>query len=127
MGTRVGTGCGVVGKDGGGAVLIRRRELRVPSSVKRCFVQKSITESRCKKKKKKKARLKTYLSFSFLSFLSYFFFPFLFSRRKKLSRKSARANQCDQMLRGTWNFHHALFLSFSIEKYIIYIYIFYYY
>lgn len=126
MGTRVGTGGGVVGKDGGGAVLIRRRELRVPSSVKRCFVQKSITESRCKKKKKKKVRLKIYLSFSFLSFLSYFFFLFFFLE-EKFSRKSARANQCDQMLRGTWNFHHALFLSFSIEKYIIYIYIFYYY
>lgn len=122
MGTRVGTGGGVVGKDGGGAVLIRRRELRVPSSVKRCFVQKSITESRCKKKKKSSTKNLSFFFFSFFSFL--FFFPFLFSRRKKLSRKSARANQCDQMLRGTWNFHHALFLSFSIEKYIIYIYIF---
>lgn len=85
-------------------------------------LSKNRSRNHAAKKKKKKARLKIYLSFSFLSFLSFFFLFFFLE--EKLSRKSARANQCDQMLRGTWNFHHALFLSFSIEKYIIYIYIF---
>lgn len=123
MGTRVGTGGGVVGKDGGGAVLIRRRELRVPSSVKRCFVQKSITESRCKKKKKKKVRLKIYLSFSFLSFLSYFFFLFFFLEEKNSREKvPARINviKCYVEL-GTF-----ITLSFSLSrsKNISYIYIF---
>lgn len=122
MGTRVGTGGGVVGKDGGGAVLIRRRELRVPSSVKRCFVQKSITESRCKKKKKSSTKNLSFFFFSFFSFL--FFFPFLFSRRKILAKKCPRESMWSNV---TWNLElssRSLSLFLDRKIYHIYIYIF---
>lgn len=120
MGTRVGTGGGVVGKDGGGAVLIRRRELRVPSSVKRCFVQKSITESRCKKKKKKSSTKN--LSFFFFSFFSFFFFPFLFSRRETLAKKCPRESMWSNV---TWNLElSSRSLSLFLDRKIYHIYIY---
>lgn len=74
-------------------------------------------------KKKKKARLKIYLSFSFLSFLSYFFFLFFFLEEKNSREKvPARINviKCYVEL-GTF-----ITLSFSLSrsKNISYIYIF---
>lgn len=90
MGIRVGQG-GVVGKGDENAVLIRRRELRVPSSVVTLFsMASSKNRSRnqaCKRKKKKKIAHGMIYSLSLVSFSH-------FSRRR--NRESARVNRCDQ-------------------------------
>lgn len=112
MGIRVGQG-GVVGKGDENAVLIRRRELRVPSSVVTLFsMASSKNRSRnqaCKRKKKDSSR-DDLLSFSCIFFT---FFP------KKKSRKCPRESMWS-MLRGTWNFHQRNgTLSSSLSRSII--------
>lgn len=113
MGIRVGQG-GVVGKGDENAVLIRRRELRVPSSVVTLFsMASSRNRSRnqaCKRKKKKDSSRDDLLSFSCIFFT---LFP------KKKSRKCPRESMWS-MLRGTWNFHQRNgTLSSSLSRSII--------
>lgn len=112
MGIRVGQG-GVVRKGDENAVLIRRRELRVPSSVVTLFsMASSRNRSRnqaCKRKKKDSSR-DDLLSFSCI-------FSTLFPKKK--SRKCPRESMWS-MLRGTWNFHQRNgTLSSSLSRSII--------